>query len=64
MDDDSLTDGGASSVESRAGDPVCTYNPDSGFGIKASTVDELRWYTHLSRGEGDEETLLQSRNDD
>jgi hypothetical protein len=56
--------GGASSIEQRASEPVCSFDPETGFAINASTVDDLCWYTLLSRAEGEEETLLQSRNDD
>ncbi|WP_144406357.1 hypothetical protein [Arthrobacter sp. SPG23] len=66
MDNEDLepSDGGATSIERRASEPLCSFDPEAGFSLNPSTVDELRWYTYLSRDEGDEETLLQSRNDD
>lgn len=56
-------DGGATSVERRGSEPVCSFDPETGFSINPSTLDELRWYTYLSPKTLDQ-TLLQSRNDD
>lgn len=62
---DSLpTDGGDSSIESWGSEPLCSFDPETGFAINASTVDELRWYAYLSPDPLDDETLLESRNDD
>lgn len=65
MESDALDphDGGASSVERRGSEPVCSFDPETGFSINPSTLDELRWYTYLSP-ETLDQTLLQSRNDD
>jgi hypothetical protein len=57
-------DGGATSIERRGSEPICSFDLEAGFAINASTVDELRWYAHLSDPNDDNESLLQSRNDD
>jgi hypothetical protein len=57
-------DGGASSIQSWDDEATCLFDPEHGFEMNPRSVDTLRWYAYLSRDEGDEETLLQSRNDD
>jgi hypothetical protein len=66
MDDDELEpyDGGATSIERRGSEPLCSFDPETGFSLSPGTLDELRWYTYLSPADLDDETLLQSRNDD
>jgi hypothetical protein len=39
-------------------------NPETGFAINPKALDELRWYTYLSPDVVEDESLLQSRNDD
>lgn len=46
--DHELTDGGASSIESRGSEPLCSFDPETGFSLNPSTVDELRWYSYLN----------------
>lgn len=57
-------DGGASSIESWDDEPACIFDPDRGFAMNQRSADTLRWYAYLSRDEGGEESLLQSKNDD
>lgn len=66
MESDDLNpyDGGASSVERRGSEPLCSFDPETGFSLNPSTLDELRWYKYLSPDALDDETLLESRNDD
>jgi hypothetical protein len=64
MDDLDPYDGGASSIERRGTEPLGSYNPETGFSLNPSTLDELRWYTFLNRDPLDDESLLQSTNDD
>lgn len=45
-------------------EPLCSFDPKTGFAINTSTVDELRWYTYLSPPDLDDESLLESRNDE
>ena len=62
--DDPLTnEGWATSIERRGSDPLCEYDPETGFAVNQSTVDELRWYTYLNPEELDA-GLLQSDHDD
>lgn len=56
-------DGGATSIERRGSQPLCNFDPESGFSLNLSVVDEMRWYTYLSSEDLDE-SLLQSRHDD
>ena len=56
-------DGGATSIDSRGSEPLCSFDPDTGFSIDTSAVDELCWYTYLSPEDLDQ-SLLQSRHDD
>lgn len=58
------TDGGASSVEPWGSEPLCSFDPKTGFAINTSTVDELRWYRYLSPPDLDDESLLESKNDE
>lgn len=66
MDDDDLepSDGGATSIERRGSEPLCSFDPEAGFSLNPGTVDELRWYTYLSPPDLDDEILLESRNDE
>ncbi len=57
-------DGGASSIQSWDDEATCLFDPERGFEMNRRSMDTLRWYTYLNRGEGDDETWLQSRNDD
>lgn len=43
MESDDLDpyDGGASSIESRGSEPLCSYDPEAGFSLNPGTVDEL-----------------------
>lgn len=40
-------DNGASSIESRGSEPLCSFDPETGFTLNPITVDELRWYPYL-----------------
>lgn len=62
--DSQPVDGGASSLDSWGSEPLCSFDPETGFAINESTVDELCWYTYLSPDQLDDESLLESRNDD
>lgn len=63
-DDLDPTDGGATSIERQGRDPLCSLDTETGFAIDISTLDELRWYTYLSPPDLDDESLLESRNDE
>jgi hypothetical protein len=65
MESDDLDpyDGGASSVERRGSEPLCSFDAERGFSLKSSTADELRWYTYLNPDDLDG-GLLQSEHDD
>lgn len=65
MGDDAIepTDGGASSIERRGSEPLCSFDPETGFSLNPATLDELRWYTYLNPDDLDE-GLLQSEHDD
>lgn len=63
MDNSDPVNGGASSVESRGSEPLCSFDQETGFTLNPSTVDELRWYTYLNPEEFDA-GLLESDHDD
>lgn len=66
MDNDGLapSDGGATSIERQGSEPLCSFDPEAGFSLKPGTVYELRWCTYLSPPDLDDESLLESRNDE
>ena len=39
-------DGEASSIEGWGSEPLCSFNPETGFSLNPSTVDEMRC-THI-----------------
>jgi hypothetical protein len=41
-DDLDPLDGGASSIEGRGSEPACSFDPETGFAVIASTAQELR----------------------
>ncbi|MBO1267060.1 hypothetical protein J1902_03545 [Arthrobacter sp. PO-11] len=47
-------DGGASSAESWGSEPLCTFDPETGFAMNPKALDELRWYAYLSNPDDDE----------
>lgn len=64
INSDEPADGGGRSIESWDDEPACTFDPERGFELNPSCTDTLRWYSYLSRSDGGDESLLQSRNDD
>lgn len=46
-------DGGASSIERRGSDPICTFDPETGFEMNPQALNELRWYAYLSTHDDD-----------
>lgn len=49
------TDDGDNSIESWGDEPVCTFNPETGFAINQRSVNTLRWYSYLSNQREDGE---------
>lgn len=61
---DGQQESGEGSIESWGDDPACTLDPQTGFAINKQSLDTLRWYSYLRRGEEGALGLLQSKNDE
>lgn len=56
--------GGGTSVDRPGSEPLCSFDPEAGFSLNPSTRDELRYFTYLGPPDLEDESLLESRNDD